>query len=178
MSLALERATVSQTAQVDDIARRFRAPLMRYFGARARRGVDIEDLVQEVFLRLARRVDDAPVQTAEGYIFAVANSVLADSFRRAARQLPAAFGEDEARGARSVPEERSPERILLGQEELTLIERALLELPERTRVIFALSRYEEFTYDEIAASLGVSISAVEKHMMRALAHLARRRREL
>lgn len=45
------------------------------------------------------------------------------------------------------------------------MERALLELPERTRVVFALNRYEEFTYQEIAMRLGVSVSAVEKHMM-------------
>lgn len=169
---------MGKTAQVDDIARRFRAPLARYFGARTRRGADVDDLVQEVFLRLARRADDTPVEMVEGYIFAVANSVLMDSHRRAARRLPEAFGASDDLGARAQPEERSPERIVLGQEELAAVERALLELPERTRIVFALNRYEEHTYQEIAASLGVSVSAVEKHMMRALAHLARRRREL
>ncbi|MGA0607565.1 RNA polymerase sigma factor [Phenylobacterium sp. VNQ135] len=165
-------------AQVDDIARRFSGPLARYFGARARRGADVDDLVQEVFLRLARRADDAPVEMVEGYIFTVANSVLMDSHRRAARRLPEAFDPTGELAGRGAPEERSPERIVLGQEELAAVERALLELPERTRIVFALNRYEEHTYQEIARSLGVSVSAVEKHMIRALAHLARRRREL
>jgi len=165
-------------SQVDDAARRFRAPLRRYFGARVRPGVDVDDLVQEVFLRLARRADDAELHAIEGYVFAVANSVLNDNHRRTARRLPAGLGASEGLGTRAEPEERSPERILLGLEELDAVERALLELPERTRIVFALNRYEEFTYREIASALGVSTSAVEKHMMRALAHLARRRTEL
>lgn len=176
MSLAPEPERLPKAAQDDDdLARRLRAPLTRYFGARVRGGADVEDLVQEVFLRLARRVGDTPVEAAEGYVFAIANSVLADSYRRAARQLPAAPGDDDGRG---LAEERSPERVLLGQEELAIVERALRELPERTRFAFVLSRYEELSYQEIARRLGVSVSAVEKHMMRALAHLARRRREL
>jgi len=178
MSSAREFARLPKTAPDDDLARRLHAPLTRYFGARARRGADIEDLVQEVFLRLARRTGDAPVETVEGYVFAVANSVLADSYRRAARQLPPAPGEPDLQNLPGLSEERSPERVLLGQEELAAMERALRELPERTRFAFVLNRYEELSYQEIARRLGVSVSAVEKHMMRALAHLARRRREL
>jgi RNA polymerase sigma factor, sigma-70 family len=165
-------------AQVDEVARRFAAPLKRYFGARVRPGVDVDDLVQEVFLRLARRAEGGDLQAIEGYVFAVANSVMTDSYRSAARRLPAGYDAETGLEARTDAEERSPERILLGREELAAVERALLELPERTRIVFALNRYEDFTYQEIAASLSLSVSAVEKHMMRALAHIARRRRTL
>jgi RNA polymerase sigma-70 factor (ECF subfamily) len=178
MSLAPEPARLPETAPDDDLLRRLRAPLTRYFGVRARGGVDVEDLVQEVFLRLVQRVGDAPVEAAEGYVFAIANSVLADSYRRAARQLPAAPGEGATQSPRGLTEDRSPERFLLGQQELAVVERALQELPERTRFAFALNRYEELSYQEIARRLGISVSAVEKHMMRALAHLARRRGEM
>ncbi len=173
-----EPVSVLPQVQVDEAARRFAAPLRRYFGARVRPGVDVDDLVQEVFLRLARRAEGAELQAIEGYVFAVANSVLTDSYRTAARRLPAGFEREPELTGRIEAEERSPERILLGREELAAVERALLELPERTRTIFALNRYEEFTYQEIAASLSLSVSAVEKHMMRALAHIARRRRTL
>jgi RNA polymerase sigma-70 factor (ECF subfamily) len=166
---------VSRGVLVDEVARRFRGPLTRYFGARVRRAADVEDLVQEVFLRLARRAEETPVEAIDGYVFAVAGSVLVDSHRKTARQWPLTADDD---GALQVPEDRSPERILLGQEQLAAMERALVELPERTRVVFVLNRFEEFTYQEIAARLDVSVSAIEKHMMRALAHLARRRRDL
>ena len=171
-----ELARLPERASDDDLARRLKAPLTRYFGSRVRRGADIEDLVQEVFLRLARRRGAAPVEAAEGYVFAIANSVLADSYRRASRR-PQGGEPLERAESLALADSRSPERVLLGHEELAIVERALCELPERTRFAFVLSRYEELSYPEIARRLGVSVSAVEKHMMRALAHLARRRRE-
>ncbi len=71
-------------------------------------------------------------------------------------------------------EEQTPERILLGREAYTQMLAALYELPERTRTVFILSRFEDVRGPEIARRVGVSISAVEKHIMRALAHLRAR----
>ena len=51
---------------------------------------------------------------------------------------------------------------------------ALQELPERARTIFVLNRFEELSAAEIARRLGVSVSTVEKDMMRAIAHLKAR----
>ena len=46
------------------------------------------------------------------------------------------------------------------------------ELPERTRQVFVLCRVEGIRQKNVARRLGVSVSAVEKHMIRAIAHLA------
>lgn len=54
----------------------------------------------------------------------------------------------------------SPERLLLGREMLARATAVLLELPERTRVIFVLRRLEGMRYLDIAARLGISVSAV------------------
>lgn len=168
----LGAADLAQPAQIDDLARRLGGPLARYFGARVRGGADIEDLVQEVFLRLARRSEAEPIESLEGYVFVIANSVLADAFRHDSRRIPRGGSSDHLA---PTPDHRSPERIYLAREEIDLVERGLLELPERTRFVFVLNRYEELTYAQIARRLGVSVSAVEKHMMRALAHLTRLR---
>lgn len=53
---------------------------------------------------------------------------------------------------------------------LRQLEGAVAELPERTRRIFVLNRLHGETYQEIADRLGVSVSTVQKHLMRALAH--------
>ena len=158
-------------AEIDELARRYAAPLSSYFRSRVRPGADIEDLVQEVFLRLARRSGAAEVATMESYLFKVAASVLTDSYRRAGRRggVHQLFDEQAHAG-----EDFSPERLFLGQEQLRLVETALLELPERTRVVFVLHRFEEMSYLQIARRLGVSTSAIEKHMSKALAHLTRR----
>jgi RNA polymerase sigma-70 factor (ECF subfamily) len=49
---------------------------------------------------------------------------------------------------------------------------ALQKLPERTRDIFVLRRIEGHAYRDIASKYGISVSAVEKHMVRAVQHLA------
>ena len=159
--------------EMDEMARRYAVPLARYFRARVRSAADIDDMVQEVFLRLAARRGDSAVDTPENYLFTVAASVLNDSFRRAARRGGAHQLFDEQLHA---DEDFSPERVYLGQEQLRIVVRALHELPERTRTVFVLHRYEEMSYAQIARRLQVSVSAIEKHMSKALAHLSRRGR--
>jgi RNA polymerase sigma-70 factor (ECF subfamily) len=65
------------------------------------------------------------------------------------------------------------ERVVLSEEALHRVDAALLQLNERTRDVFVLNRLEQMKNREIAQMLGISESAVEKHMTKALAHLAR-----
>jgi len=67
-----------------------------------------------------------------------------------------------------------PDRVLLGRERLAQLAAGLRELPERTRVMFVLYRLENMSRVEIAQAHGVSVSAVEKHLARAMAHLMRK----
>jgi RNA polymerase sigma-70 factor (ECF subfamily) len=69
-------------------------------------------------------------------------------------------------------EEIDAERVLSGMEELDAAAAALLSLPERTRTIFLLRRLEGYSYRDIAGHLGISVSAVEKHLVKAIRHLA------
>ncbi|MGH1558579.1 sigma-70 family RNA polymerase sigma factor [Caulobacter segnis] len=78
------------------------------------------------------------------------------------------------------PDELTPERSLIGKEGVEAMLAVLDDLPDRTRHIFLLHRFEEMTYQRIARELGISVSAVEKHMMSALKALftARRARSM
>ena len=49
---------------------------------------------------------------------------------------------------------------------------ALNALPDRTRQVFVLCRVEGMRHRTVARRLGVSVSSVDKHMMKAIAHLA------
>ncbi|PZR27648.1 MAG: RNA polymerase sigma-70 factor [Citrobacter freundii] len=48
------------------------------------------------------------------------------------------------------------------------IAEVLQELPDKCRIVFQMSRYEELKYGEIADKLGISVKAVEKHITKAL----------
>jgi RNA polymerase sigma-70 factor (ECF subfamily) len=51
---------------------------------------------------------------------------------------------------------------------------ALAELKPKTREIFLLNRLDGLSYTQIAVRFGISPSAIEKHMIKALAHLHKR----
>jgi RNA polymerase sigma-70 factor (ECF subfamily) len=64
-----------------------------------------------------------------------------------------------------------PEEELHGLELARLVERTINRLPERSREAFLLQRQHSLSYSEIATTMGISVSTVEKHMIRALAAL-------
>ncbi len=145
--------------------------LTRFFQRRVRETADVEDLVQEVFARIVARDNTRPVENLGGYVFQTAASVLADRGRR--RWSRHADAHEEFDPEHHGGEALDPERVLSGKESLRAATAALLSLPERTRTIFVLHRLEGYKHREIAAQLGISVSAVEKQIIRAVQHLAK-----
>jgi RNA polymerase sigma factor (sigma-70 family) len=144
--------------------------LAHYFRRRVRDPAEVDDLVQEVFARILARSPGGPIENPAGYIFQTASSVLADrGRRRATRHADAHVSFDPERHAQA---DVDPSQILLCREDLHRATAALLTLPERTRAIFVLHRLEGQRYREIALAFDISVSAVEKHMMRAIQHLS------
>jgi RNA polymerase sigma-70 factor (ECF subfamily) len=156
---------------------RFRKPLIAYFRRRLGDPAEAEDLTQQVFIRLVDG-DLGNVIHIERYIFAIAANLLRDTYRKEARQGDQVFLsiDDDLVGsiAHEVREERTPERILLGKERLDDVLASLSELGEKTRAIFILFRLENMKQQEIADLLGIGRSTVEKHVIKATLHLARK----
>lgn len=169
--MSTERAASQK--QLEALAVAYRPALKRFFEKRVLEHADVDDLVQEVFVRLSRRSALDAIENVQGYLFETAANVLRDRIRR--RAVRHAGDHVEYDEAVHTVEEFSPERVLLGKQMLADVVSAIQELPERTRTVFVLQRFEELSYGEIAKRLGISVSAVEKHMMKAIAHLAERR---
>jgi RNA polymerase sigma-70 factor (ECF subfamily) len=120
---------------------------------------------------------------ADVYIFQVAANLLRDRARQrvwrhaeghTSLDAPADILAQGLGGHPALVEDREPERVLLAQQSLARALHALEELSERTRHIYILHRLEKMRHKEIAALLGLSVSAVEKHVIRAVTHLAQR----
>lgn len=153
-----------------DLSTRYRQPLIAYFQRRVRSREEAEDLTQEVFLRLSRRLDLEEIDNAEAFLFRTAVNLLRDRSRRG---KTAASHMDEMVHRAGV-EELSPERVVESRQSLASVLRALDELDDRTRDAFILHRLEGMRHAEIAGLYGVSVSSVEKYIIKALAHLAKR----
>jgi RNA polymerase sigma-70 factor (ECF subfamily) len=149
-----------------DLHQRYRPALMSFFLRRLRDRSEAEDLTQEVFARLALvELHGQP----DGYIFQTAANLLRDRARRvkvrARHQSEIGYLDGEE------VERLDPARILAAREALGEVADALDVLPERTRSMFLLFRLEGMKQAEIARLYGVSVSAVQKHLLKAVLHL-------
>jgi RNA polymerase sigma factor (sigma-70 family) len=141
-------------------------PTVRRYLARRVAAADLDDLVQDVAMRLHGRGAGGSINNPAAYVFQVAHSVVTDHARR--NQVRHRSAHLTLEDNHHPVEVCSPERVLQGREDLARLVAAIGELPERTRQAFVLHRFEEMSYAAIARHLGISVSAVEKHIMKAI----------
>jgi RNA polymerase sigma factor (sigma-70 family) len=166
-SLAERRSTL-----LDALSRKFRRPLIGFFFRRIRNGADAEELTQEVFYRLVSRPDILSITNHEGYVFEVAANLLRDRARKLRTRALDAHVQLEDLEIESI--QPSQFATVEGKQRLNVLLQALSELTPRCRDVFMLNRFENFSHSQIAMHLGISTSAVEKHVMHAMAHLRAR----
>lgn len=160
--------TAGGVDMADEIARLM--PAVRRFVAKRAAPCDVDDLVQDVALRMHVRGSAHGIDNLEGYLFQVAQNVLTDRARR--DTVRARSRHQPLEEFHHPVEVRSPERVLEGKEQLSRLVAAVGDLPERTRQAFVLHRFEDMSYAAIAGHMGISVSAVEKHIMKAIRLLA------
>ncbi len=168
------RQADAPTGLAPEVHETIRPVLVAFFRRRVSDAHEIEDLVQDVFLRLVRRGDLAHDDNVVGYAFRTAQSVLLDRGRyRRSRQSDrhVAFDPDLHGGV-----EVSAEEALLARDTLRDAASALGDLPVRVRQVFLLRRVDGLAMKAIADQLGISLSTAEKDLQRAALHLVQTRR--
>jgi RNA polymerase sigma-70 factor (ECF subfamily) len=147
-----------------------RPALLRFFRRKTGSAVDAEDMTQDVLVSALRHSNWTSPEQAGGYIFRTAINRLHDSRRRRyAQGIQVPYEEKDLAGGSQNP----PERVLIAQEELTAIDRALEDLNVRTRTVLMLIKLEGMKATTVAEMLGISVRAVNKHVQKAIAHLAK-----
>ena len=139
---------------------RVRAALMR----RGRNEQDAEDLVQEAWVRLASYERQKTVAEPEAFLMRAALNLSTDSYRASRVRGEQVLLED------AVLIDASPgaEAVLLARERMTRLSECLSRLDARTRDIFLAQRVDGMSYQEIARQHRLSVSAVEKHIAKAM----------
>ena len=162
--------TSARHSRLDQFVRRYYAPLVSFFRRRTRHSADVDDLVQQVFLRLSQHPHVDAIKNPDAYIFQTAANALTDHVRRngVRRRIFEDTGtEDTVEWSSDV----SPERVLQGSQSLAQLVAALRTLPERTRDVFMLRCFEGLRHAEIARLQGISVRASENHLAKALARI-------
>ena len=154
--------------------------LRRFVGARLSAHADHadqEDVVQETFLRVARQegVEEKlsrSLDSVRSYLFSIATNVIRDSYRKAVTRQK--YDDLARHGAKALGVEISAEDVVSTQEQLRLVKAAIMRLKPDCRDAFVLHRFEGLSYREVADTMNVSVSMVEKHIMQALSDIRRR----
>jgi RNA polymerase sigma factor (sigma-70 family) len=163
MTKVSQHATEAAANLVTGLFADVRADLVRYLAFRVHDRVLVDDLEQEVYLRLLRLDRVHLIRNPRSYIFRVAASVVADHGRR--HEGPTV---EDTRNDAPVEPGAGPLEEFEWRERLEVVQRVLVQLPERCRRALILHRRDGWTYEEIAHELGVSRSMVKKYLKKAL----------
>jgi RNA polymerase sigma-70 factor (ECF subfamily) len=139
---------------------------IRSWLARRTRDLDVDDIIQEMYARLASLENVEDIRNPRQYATQTAITV-ALNLARHARVIPMiSMGDFEELGLASL--DPSPERAINAQEELRELESLLQELPPLCRTAFLMRRVEGLSQKEVAVKLGISIKTVEKYMAKSV----------
>jgi RNA polymerase sigma factor (sigma-70 family) len=133
--------------------------------------IDVDDIVQESFLRLSQCPDPTAIQNPRAYLFQIASNLVVDQHRRHITRNESAAPDVELE---SLPDSRMcPERCWEIRSDLDRFTELLDQLPEVRRHAFVLFRIEGLSHAEIAMRLGIAVRTSERHVMKAMQHIAK-----
>ena len=128
--------------------------------------IDIDDIVQEAYSRIARLEDFRHISNAKAYFLEVARNVLFEQSRRSRIIRIDTIAELE--GPNTADDSPDQERVAIGRDEVARLKRLIDALPDRCREMFVLCKIEGLSQKQIAKRLGVTENTVETQVGRGL----------
>jgi len=120
---------------------------------------DVDDVIQESYLRILRRSTGQRIASAKAFLFTVARRLALDHLRHNRRSPIETVGELAALGV--VEDRASIIEIISEEEKIRLLGQAIGSLPTRCREIIFLHKIKGLSQREVAVELRVSEKIVE-----------------
>lgn len=133
---------------------------------------EAEDMTQEAFIRAHERLHTFDEDRPFGpWIRRVAANLCLNKIKRpSAQSIPLEDELDQPQRPQSI----LPEQALIARDRQRTIRAAILALPAHYRVVIELRHFQELSYADIGAALGMPLSDVKSHLFRARKQLAER----
>lgn len=124
-----------------------------------------QDILQDSFVKLWKKCAEVIFNTVKGFLYTAAGNQLMDHFR--SKKVALSF-EKQPLPERDIED---PYYLLRTEEFRQHIEQCISALPDGQREAFLMNRIDQLTYKEISERIGISQTAVEKRMTKALMKL-------
>lgn len=128
--------------------------------------LEIDDIVQEAYAKLASVDSVDGVRNPRAYLMQTANSIICSHLRRS--QVVTIRAVEDSKLAQFECDEASPETVACDRDELHRIDDLVAGFPKQVAAVFTLRRIEGLSQRQTAERLGVTESTVEKHMAKGL----------
>jgi RNA polymerase sigma factor (sigma-70 family) len=164
-----ERAQDSRDGRLISWFQRWRRPIRHWLSSRSSvPAAEIDDLAQEVFLRLLRYSDDIAIDNPQSYLFRITANVANEWRERAQHRQPHDNSWLEDLQSEPCAE---PENAVAHGKAREHVQAAVQKLPPRQREVLLLHVNEGLTYKQITDRLGLSPRVVLRDLTRAYSHL-------
>jgi len=138
--------------------------IRNYIYYRSADAVLADDITQETFIKLWEKDFVYEQYKIKSLLYTVANGLFLDHVRK--QKLKIDYVEEIKFHLKNQAESTDETEILRQK-----CEKALLNLSEKERVVFLMSRKDDLNYNQIAECLNLSVKAIEKRMTNALRKL-------
>ncbi|MBS0361398.1 MAG: RNA polymerase sigma factor [Proteobacteria bacterium] len=155
-----------------------RTNLVRFLAARAGSLAVAEDLVQELYFKLAARDRGQDIGAPVALLYRMALNLMLDRARGEARSVARDTAWRQTAhaevGGVDVADEPPADEAAASAQRLRQLVAAVAELPPQAGRAFRLHKLEGLSHAETARAMGLSVKAVEKHVSAALKALTAR----
>lgn len=130
---------------------------------RVRDSQEAKEVAQEAYVQLLQLDRPDAINFLRAYLFKTAANIAINRAKQ--RRVRGAL--DRLDDPEPPVDRLSPDRYVLGRQELWILRRALAELPPNCRRAFVLYRFNEWSQEQIAQELGVHPRMVRNYLARA-----------
>jgi len=174
----IRRAQRREPAAFDALVETYSTRLYGYFYRLTGSRHDAEDLLQELFVRLVRMIDQYEHEGRfDGWLFRIATNLIRDRVRRSKRaaghRAADGSGRESAGSLDELPDTSAagPADAMERSERLDRLQAALGQLPEAEREVILLRHFSQMPFKEVADTMGTPIGTALARAHRGLAKL-------
>lgn len=163
----LLRLKAGDQLALEELMSRYKGPLALSMSRLIKSREDIEELLQELFLRVWKNRDKLDTERYLAYLYKIAENLVYDRLRKAAREKRLSVDYF----THIIEAYSHIEEGIFSKELLELLQRGIQQLPEQRRRVFELCKIEGKSYEEVSQLLSISVATVNSHITNANASI-------